>query len=208
VPGGYSAQGDHQSLDVRFLKQLVALRGYNPQLTSPGLALVLTELASSSFSGLGISLGATNCEIDVVHCGRSVARWSTAGNLSELSEEFPADAVSAAKNTPIGVLDSQQAAWERVLLRMLSSILSEARAALVEEGSLRMIPQPTPIACNGGITTAPGFLRVFEQAWQQSAWPIQIGRVQIADNPNLAIARGCLIQAIMEGRTPSERFAA
>ena len=83
VPGGYALDGDNQSLDVRFLKQLVALRGYQPQLISSALAIVLAELSDASFSGLGISLGATNCEIGVIHCGRELARCTIAGSLAD-----------------------------------------------------------------------------------------------------------------------------
>ena len=203
VPGGYSANGDNQSLDVRYLQQLVALRGYTPQLTSAGLAIALTELSSASFLGLGISLGATCCEIGVIHCGRELARWAIAGNLSELTDEFPLDSTSSA-----GLNESQQAAWSRMCLPVLTNILTEAREALVKEGSIRLIPQPTSIACAGGITAASGFAGLFEQAWHQAGWPIQTGKIHLSDQPSLAVARGCLIQAIMESDALPDRTAA
>ncbi|MBS0202705.1 MAG: hypothetical protein JSS49_07380 [Planctomycetes bacterium] len=190
VPGGYGLEGDTQSLDVRFLKQLVALRGYTPQLISSGHAVVLAELSNSSFSGLGISLGATNCEVSVNHCGRELAVFTVPGELIDL------DAAD------------QRGAWERNCLRVLTTILTEAREALDSEGSIRLIQHPVSIACTGGITASEGFARLFQQAWHQSGWPLQVAQVRIATNPRFCIARGGLIKAILVGRPVSERRVA
>jgi hypothetical protein len=93
-------------------------------------------------------------------------------------------------------------------LRILTNILTEARKSLVAEGSIRLIPQPVQIACAGGITAASGFAELFEQAWRQAEWPIQTGRIRLADNSSLAVARGCLIQAIMDSGAMPDRSAA
>lgn len=206
VPGGYGFNSDAHSIDVRFLKQLVTLRGYQPLVMSSGMAIVLTELSSASFSGIGISLGASCCEIAVIHCGRELARWAITGSLAEL-DETSNDLVHSQSN-PRTNLKGQQSAWERSCLRILEEILSEAREELVAEGSIRLIPQPARIACAGGITMAPEFSKLFEHAWAQVGWPIQSGQIRFAQDPALAIARGCLIQAIMQGRALPERIAA
>ena len=190
VPGGYGLEGDTQSLDVRFLKQLVALRGYTPQLISSGQAVVLAELSDSSFSGLGISLGAANCETSVNHCGREMALCTVDGQLSELETE------------------NHDAVWERNCLRVLTAILTEARESLCAEGSIGLLQQPVSIACTGGITTSDGFASLFQQAWHQSGWPLRIAQTRIATNPRFSIARGGLIKAILAGRPLSERRVA
>ena len=205
VPGGYGLDADNQSLDVRFLKQLVTLRGYTPQVISSGLAIVLAELASSSFSGLGISLGATNCEFSVVHCGRELARCTIAGRLGEFCDEYLAsqNTSRAAENS-----DLLQTSWQRNCTRSLSEILTEAREKLISEGSIRLIQQPMSIACAGGISQSEGFEQLFLKAWGQSGWPVRIGQTRIANNPGFAIARGGLIKAILESQSTSGRRAA
>lgn len=181
VPGGYGLEGDHQSLDVRYLQQLATLRGYTPKLISSGQAIVLAELSSASFSGLGISLGAVNCEVSVIHCGRELACCTIAGRLVELADE------------------SQQEC-----LRVLTAILTEARESLVSEGSIRLMHQPTSIACTGGITQSEGFAGLFQQAWNQAGWPIRVAQTRIATNARFAVARGGLIKAILEGQPASK----
>lgn len=194
LPGGYGLDGDTQSLDVRFFKQLVSLRGYTPQLISSGLATVLAELSCSSFSGLGICLGATNCEVGVVHCGRELACCTIAGHLAEFAEEFP-----------LG--ESRRADWEHNCIRLLTEILTEARESLTAEGTLRLLSQPINIACTGGITLSPGFATLFQQAWHQSGWPLRVAPIRLATN-RFTVARGGLIKAILESRPLTERQVA
>lgn len=207
VPGGYGLEGDSQSLDVRYLKQLAALRGYAPQIISSGQAVVLAELSIAAFSGLGISLGATNCEVAVIHCGRELARCTIAGRLGELSEEFAVDSESNSIKSKQESGESRRD-WERNYLRVLTSILTEARESLASEGSIRLIPQPVSIACTGGITQSEGFENLFHQAWKQAGWPIRVAQIRLATNPRFAIARGGLIKAILEsGKLPKHRVA-
>lgn len=205
VPGGYGLDADSQSLDVRFLKQLVALRGYTPQVISSGMAMVLAELAGSSFSGLGISLGAIDCEFSVVHCGRELARCTIAGRLGEFCDEYllSQNSSRAAENS-----DLLRASWDRNCTRILTGILTEARESLISEGSIRLIQQPMSIACAGGITQSEGFEQLFQKAWGQAGWPVRIGQTRVAANPGFAIARGGLIKAILEGHATPERRAA
>lgn len=205
LPGGYGLDGDTQSLDVRFLQQLVSLRGYKPQLISSGLAVVLSELSSASFSGMGISLGMTNCEFGLIHCGRELARCTIPSPFSELAND-PAGTVK--QHPGIAPIDSRQLGWERNCLRMLTSVLTEAREALVSEGSIRLIPQPTGIACSGWITSTEGFASLFQTAWSSAGWPLKASPVKIPKNPRFAVAYGALIKAILDGRPAPERYVA
>lgn len=205
LPGGYGLDGDTQSLDVRFLQQLVSLRGYKPQLISSGLAMVLAELSSASFSGFGISLGMTNCEIGLVHCGRELARCTIPSPFGELANGGAGELKSGLTMTTV---DTTQPGWERNCLRMLTSIFSEAREALIAEGSIRLMPQPTGIACSGWIASTEGFTDLFQTAWSQAGWPLKTSPVRIPRNPRFAVAYGALIKAILDGRPVPERYVA
>ncbi len=208
VPGGYGLVGDTESLDVRFLQQLVALRGYTPRLISSGQAVVLAELACASFSGFGISLGATCCEVGVIHCGRELARCTIPGRLGELVEAFQEEAAESSAKPGGEAGESQRAAWERNFLRVLTAILTEARESLMSEGSIRLMQQPTSVACTGGITMSDRFQSLFQYAWNEAGWPVRVAQTRLSANPRFAIARGCLIKAILEGRPIPERRVA
>lgn len=202
VPGGYEFEEGQQSLDVRFLKQVVSLRGYKAQLISASQATVLAELSEASFSGIGISLGASNCEVGLIHCGREMARCSINGPLEELTEELLADSRA-------GALDpARRDAWTRECQRVLTAILTEARDTLIFNGSLKLVHQPAHVTCTGGITRAEDFVRMFQAAWIRSAWPIKTGPIKVAVNPRFTVARGGLIKAILEEQPVVDRQVA
>jgi hypothetical protein len=204
VPGGYGLDGDQQSLDVRYFQQVAALRGYAPRVMSSGQAIVLAELSSASFSGLGVSLGAINCEISVVHCGRELARCTVPSPWDEL-KEGNVDSVGGAA---IEESAESKRAWQHDCTRRLTAMLTQARESLVSEGSLRLIQQPTSVACSGSITQTEGFASLFQQAWSQSSWPLRVSQISMATNPRFTVARGNLIKAILESRpAPNSRVA-
>lgn len=188
LPGGYALECDLQSLDVRFLKQLVTLRGYRTQIVSSGQTIVLAELVGSSFTGLGISLGAANCEVGVIHCGREVARFTNPSPFQDRDLE--------AEPVP-----------DKLIAGFLRTFLSDAREALIAEGAVRLIQQPISVACTGGITQMDGFARRLEEAMQQAGWPLRMHPVRISGSPRFSVARGGLIQAILESRSTLNRAA-
>lgn len=206
LPGGYALEGDTASLDARYLKQLVALRGYSPQLVSAGQSIVLAELSDASFSGLGMSVGAVSCEVSVIHCGRELARCTVLSPLMDLDNEFLCARRQIGSEEPKAA--TVQLDWERNCQAMLTSILTEARESLLEEGSIKLIPQPLRIACAGGIVSADGFSTALQQAWTASGWPFKLGQIRIASNPRFSVARGCLIKAILENDSISHRQVA
>jgi hypothetical protein len=203
VPGGYGLDGDSQSLDVRFFKQLVTLRGYSVQLISSGHAVVLAELSNAMFSGLGISLGATNCEIGVIHNGRELSRCTVASSLSDLKDDSEDGSLAELSASRAG-----RSELEQCRLRTLTSILTEAREALDSNGALRLMQQPISIACTGGIAEGEEFGQLFAQAWSQSGWPVKVAQTRFATNPRFAVARGGLIKAILEQGLAQDRRVA
>ena len=172
------------------------------------LGLLAGVVAGASFSGLGLNLGATNCEFSVIHCGRELARCTIAGQLAELSEAFPLEKQLSEIGETEGRAESMTSAWERNCTRIVGDILTEARESLVSEGSIRLLQQPVSIACAGGITQSEGFANLFQKAWNRAGWPIRIGQTRLATNPHFAIARGGLIKAILESQSISERRVA
>ena len=61
---------------------------------------------------------------------------------------------------------------------------------------------------DGGPWRVEGFARMFQMAWNRSAWPIKTGQIKFAVNPRFTVARGGLIKAILEEQPLSERHVA
>ncbi|HUQ68488.1 MAG TPA: hypothetical protein VM165_03130 [Planctomycetaceae bacterium] len=176
---------------------LIRRRGYEPVVISQGLAIVLAELGASQFSGVGISLGASQCEFALAVSGREVARctipWGSAELLAQARSSNP---------------DDESAIHGPLLCDFLVELLLEAGDRIGQHDGFRVLSQPVSLACSGGITQARGFDQILQQAWRRAAWPIRLQSIRIAPDSFYTVARGCLIQALLDARMDAIRIAA
>jgi hypothetical protein len=178
----------------QFFSRLVELRGYRPVVIGQGLAVALSELVDAGFTGIGICLGAVQCEFALVRNGQEQARCTIPWGLAELaSEPHAIHAHSPASDAPISSLSGSP--QPPVLIDFLVELLLEAGTRIDQHDGFRLVTQPVPLACGGGITTRADFASLWEQAWQRAAWPIQVRGLRLARHPVYTVARGCLIQA-------------
>ena len=207
IPGGHDINQTELPYDVRYFQQLVALRGYQPKLISPGQAVVLAELSSASFSGIGISFGAGNCQIGVIHSGRELASCSFDEGLVEHSADRVEPTPASGGDEFIPADRMLRAARDQVLVRALTGTLTAARDELDRQGVNRWLAQPTHVVCTGRPTTEPGFPQLFAQIWGSLNWPMKVGQLRVSADAIYSIARGCLIQSRLENRDDKHRAA-
>ena len=200
VPGGGS-DDRLENRDAEFFQQLVALRGYRPQIVTATLALALAELNNESFTGITVTLGHTTCEFGIVHCGREIVRCVVMSGL----EAFENLTHLGRHSLPLEPL-SIAAGIERDYTRFFTSVIEEARSQFELDGTLKTLPRMMPVICAGGITREQSFLPLFQRAWDDANWPVSTRPIRVASDPDFAVVRGCLIQAELE--EPSERIAA
>ncbi|HET6424010.1 MAG TPA: hypothetical protein VFG20_10025 [Planctomycetaceae bacterium] len=171
-----------------FFTRLIQMRGYEPVITGQGFATVLAELQDAAFSGIGISLGASQCEFSLVQCGAEQARcsipWGTADVISD-----------------DGIADDQ------LMTDFLVELLLEAGMRINQHDGFRVVTQPLSIICSGGIVQRPEFEQHLHSAWQRASWPVPVRSIRIASDTLYTIARGCLIQAKLERQTAALRAA-
>lgn len=199
VPGELLPEAE--GIERTFFSKLIELRGYRPVPVGQGMAAVLAELADSGFTGIGMSLGATQCEFALVQNGAERARCGIPWGAAEILAGFDHD--------PLGgmTIDSIEQT-ERAIGDFLVEILLEAGLRIGQADGFRMIGQPLSIVCTGGMVQRPDFERLFQRAWQRAAWPISIRAIRMAPDAAYTIARGCLIQAKLEVQTLAMRRAA
>jgi hypothetical protein len=185
-----------------FFTRLVALRGYQPLVIGPGLAIVLSELTNAAFSGIGISLGATQCEFALVRSGIEHARCAIPWGTAEIVEELQ----RAESSLP--TLRTTSTAADRILSDFLVELLLEAGSRIGQQDGFRVLTQPVSIACAGGLTSRAGFEHLLEQAWLRASWPIAVQRLRVAGESAYTVARGCLIRAKLEAQPQSLRAVA
>jgi hypothetical protein len=215
---------DDEPTDDRyeFISRLIRLRGYEPVAVNSGTALVLSGLASSGFTGVGLTLGASGCEAAVVHRGNEIA----AGRI-ELGghwiDEQVARQLRLVRRDPAGydVLDLEAARGQkehvslespagdvgelvadlyRRLLDELALLLSDV---LNSQAQIANLPQPLPVICCGGPAKIGGFRQRLLKALEAEQFPVRLAELNLAGDMHTAIARGCLIRAEIEQAAPS-----
>ena len=201
LPGG-GLDGRVTNRDADFFQQLVTLRGYRPQFVTATLALALAELSEASFTGIAITLGHTTSEFGIVLSGREILRCVVMTGLEEFEGVVPLGpqvSISEPLAAPTG--------HERDYLNYFTDVIQEARSQFELDGTLKTLPRSLPVVCAGGITAEASFRPLFQRAWDDSDWPVSTRPIRIASDPDLAVVRGCLIQAELEEPSDSQQAA-
>lgn len=189
IPGELLPTED--SPERQFFLRLIRMRGYTPLPIGQGHALVLAELSSCGFSGLGISIGASISEFSLNHSGRELARCAIPWGLSSLPAEVQQRLISGSQGTE---KPRQQ------LTDFLVELLLEAGERIAQHDGFRVLQQPVGIVIGGGIAALPDMAAVCDAAWQRAAWPIRTRFLNVAPHSEYAIARGGLIRAALEAQ--------
>jgi len=210
-----------------FLRHLVELQGYAPLPLSAPHALVLAELATEAFTGIGMTFGAGTSEAALVHRGNELAHCATpfAGNwvdvrVARADELFLWDAqgnkhldTAAARSKKESLAqtgpfpesfpggDSSAGLKEprlRDLFRgMIEFLLQQAATRFSPVLKQFRIPGPMTAVVSGGSTRLPGFRNLLEDALGTVSFPVPLSEFRIVES-DLAVAQGGLIRAELE----------
>lgn len=178
---------------VHFLTRLIRLQGYTPLVISPGLALVLAELVSNCFTGIGMTFGVSTCEVSLAHHGVEIAQCTA-------PYRFAANWCGGGE---WGMRYSEPRTPNSELRDVLYYVAQELSAV----PAVRTVPQPLSLVIAGDTARTAGFDDLLQQAFCTAPFPVQIGDVRLTV-AEYTVARGCLINAELEARTQSARRSA
>ncbi len=179
---------DQPGLERDYFSKLVKLRGYEQVIVGQGMAAVLAELGDAGFSGIGISLGASQTEFALVHCGAEQARCSIPWGTAEIDDQLAGDN-------------------DQIMTDFLVELLIEAGLRINRHDGFRVVSRPVSIVCCGGLAQRTNFEQHLQRAWDRAAWPIPVRALRVAPDAIYTITRGCLIQAKLELQATALRAA-
>ncbi|MGD9855293.1 MAG: hypothetical protein AB7U20_10120, partial [Planctomycetaceae bacterium] len=223
VPG---ALHDPETLsDRKFLCQLVRLKGYEPRVIPSGRSVILAELGAEGFTGMGLDIGAGATRASVAHRGRELARTHLAKGgrwidkrLAESEESLLWDAqgnryldlsgITRWKESKlVSVVNPISEREQRLALlyeELIGDTLAQFRVEIVQQTSLKTLPQPMPLVCTGGVTQVAGFAGLMKEVLHDTMFPIEIADVRCAHETDYTVARGTLILAELEETVVSQ----
>ncbi len=183
------------SPEREFFLRLIRLRGYRPDVVGQGHAVALAEMGNAGYSGLGVSIGAAICEFSLNCSGREVARCAIPWGTDELQDLLPDS--DTLESGPEGWTAADQSR----VTDFLVELLLEAGTRIEQNHAFRLLTQPAAVVVAGGITGHVAFREIFQTSWKRAAWPLETRSLQLTGSSNYAIARGCLIRAVLESRS-------
>ncbi len=198
----------HQGVVESLLRRL----GYEPFPIHEGQAVVLAELASSGFSGVGISCGAGTFNVTVAHRGIEALSFSISRGGDWIDANvgralgIPASRATAIKergaclSRPTSREENTIAVHYRSLIEYtLSTIASRLSASRTAP----RFQEPVDVVFSGGTAMPTDFIEVVREALMRMNFPLAIREVRVAKEPLLSVAKGCLVAASMSGTGPA-----
>lgn len=193
----------HQEVFNKLLSSL----GYAPKTIVEGRALVLAELESDGFTGIGISCGGGMFNIcvafETIPCiSFSISRggdWIDENAAKVLG--LNPTRISVLKEKGIDLLNAQSREEEAISIyyrTLISYALDAIKQKFEAAQDLPSFTNPVPLVLAGGTSLAKGFAEIVAQELDRTRFPIPIKEVRPSKEPLNAVARGALIAAMLD----------
>jgi hypothetical protein len=214
LPSGGDLAMDYR---LQFVARLIRLRGYKPLPLHPATALILSELGNAGFTGIGLALGASACDMAVVHRGVQIAseRVGRGGGWIDLElaratmtwrhdalGERVFDLENARKRKETATLAAPANADDRIVadlyMKLIAELVNAMSDLLDSDAQIPLLPQPLPFVCGGGPSQIAGFREMLTGKLRGRDFPVAFSSPRLVSDHNYAFSRGCLIRAELE----------
>jgi len=211
----YSVPGE--PLDAEFniiyhgkiLNDFIKTMGYTPKPINEGYAVILSELASNNFTGIGLSFGAGMVNVclsfkaipvftfsltkagDWIDQQVSMAVNETASKVCSIKESF----LDLNKEDNLTKIESALSIYYNHLIEY---VIQNIKEEFSKAEKIPQINKPIDIVLSGGTSKPKGFAERFKKILLGLNFPLKIGEVKVASNPLKAVAKGALVAAAAE----------
>jgi hypothetical protein len=206
--GGETAENQvifHEKSIHRMLEDL----GYDVRAINEGLAVVLAELVSSDFTGIGISFGGGMCNVCLAYLGLPAVTFSTsrAGDFIDYSAasvtgETPTTVRLHKESDSFSLAESKGPSMDQALAiyyrEVIQTVALTLERSLAKTNRLPPFRGAVPIVFAGGSSMVEGFGAELQRAIGRVRLPIEISEVRRAESGMNATAKGGLVAAMLE----------
>lgn len=195
---------------TEIFRKIVAEHGYSAHPMNEAMAIIYSQCAAETFSGLAVSFGSGMCNValayqtvkgldfslsrggDWIDSHAAKATGSTASRMCAIKEK----GVDLAN--PKNRDEEAISLYIRALIQYcLENIAVQFRRV---QSSIDL-PEPIPFVISGGTTRAVGFEKVFKDEFEtikKKGFPIPISDIRMARDPMTSVAEGLLVLAMEE----------
>ncbi|HVP00862.1 MAG TPA: hypothetical protein VMT15_22500 [Bryobacteraceae bacterium] len=190
------------------VRQILTDLNYEPTGINEGLAIVYSELESSNYTGIGISLGGGLCNVCLAYLSVPIISFSIpkAGDYIDTN----AAAVTGERANRIRLTKEDSFHFNGFFADkvhqvlgvyyddMIRSLVTALKEAFTRTSSLPKFNRPIPMVLSGGTALPPGFRDRFEKLLWEQEFPIAVSDIRLAQNPLHATAKGALVCALSD----------
>lgn len=195
----------HKGVFTRIVQEC----GYTPHPSNEAMAIIFSETAKESFSGIGISFGSgmTNIALainTIEGFSFSVARggdWIDQGAARSVGST--ASKICAIKEKGIDLLAPKNRDEEAISFyykALIEHALDNIAQQFVLKGGHLSLNRPIPIVVGGGTSLAGSFMDFFKKVFEEKRkrFPIDVSEVRHATDPFYSVTKGLLVLAQQE----------
>jgi len=197
------------------LLQILGKLGWRVQTVHEGYCVILSSLAESQFTGIGISFGGgmVNCSFSFLAEEMFAFSMQKSGDwvdqVASESSRFSVPEITDIKETRFSLDEDnigKDGAWqiESAYQSLIEATVENICVAFESLERPPRVKDPLPVAIAGGTSMVPGFAKRFEERLRASRFPVPIGRVFSADDPLFAVCKGALLHAQTAEDEPAE----
>jgi len=188
--------------------------GINYTSVNEAMAVIYSECAAESFSGVGISLGAGMCNVCISYKGVETTKFSTARSGDWIDKSVAENLgvvqnrVTAIKERNLDLEAGFKSCPDKKVQRVLEALeyyydalLNYTVKRIIEEFEKQVsieIEEALPIVISGGTSMPKGFLNLFKSVISKYKLPFEVSEVRLAKNPLTAVAQGLLVKTIAD----------
>ncbi len=194
----------HESIIKRHLINM----GYVAESINEGLAVILSELSGSNFTGIGISMGAGMCNVCFAYLSVPIIAYSVqkGGDYIDAmvgnSVNEPPTKIKVIKEQDLDLSVEPKNLIEtglHIYYDDLFSTLSQSlQKVLGSSDNVPRLSKAIPLVLSGGTVLPRGVKKQFIKALKNIRLPVKISDILIAEKPLNATAKGALVMAASE----------
>ena len=195
----------HEKVVYSFL----AKSGYTPKSINEGLAVVFSELDKDGFTGIGLSFGGGMVNMCLSYMSVPIFTFSVskAGDWIDqqvaMAVDETASRICAIKESSLDLtksvgLSKIETALSIYYDNLIEYILENIKIEFGRTKKMPRIDKPITIVLSGGSALPKGFLDRFRKILTKVKFPLEVGEIRMASEPQYSVAKGALIAAIAE----------
>jgi len=189
------------------LESVLRKLGYEPKAMVEGHCVVMGEMESDDYTGVGISCGAGMFNVCVAYKSVPALAFSTSrggdwiDNNVAAALGLPSSMVCSVKESGVDLSRPRDRVEDAIVIyyrELIRYSLETIRARFESSQNMPSFPDPVPLVCAGGTSMVKGFVDVFREEFRKINFPIDVKEIRLAHDPLRTVARGCVVDALVE----------